>query len=112
MLFACKLFLRSDEHDDFTDAQFIRELTACDVSDQVTMLAVRIKGKTDSDEVALCIWNIPASDSTDDREVDLSEIPTGGPVPNNPPPTVLEDLGNSQTVVELDAWISQRSVKQ
>jgi hypothetical protein len=54
---------------------------------------------------------IPAPDSTDDREVDLSEIPTEGPVPSNPPPTVVEDLG-IQTVVDLDAWISQRAVNQ
>jgi hypothetical protein len=45
-----------DEHSDFVGAQFIRELTTYDSSGQVTMLAVRIQGKIDTDEVVQCIW--------------------------------------------------------
>ena len=46
MLFACKLFPRSDEHAEFTDADFMPLLTAYDF----TMLAVRVQGKTDDEE--------------------------------------------------------------
>jgi hypothetical protein len=56
MLFACKLFLRSDEHAEFTDSDFVPQLTAYDAANQVTMLAVRVQGKSDDEEVILCIW--------------------------------------------------------
>ena len=56
ILFACKLFLRSDEHASFVGAQFVRELTTYDINGQVSMLAVRIQGKNDPAEVVLCIW--------------------------------------------------------
>ncbi|RQM28116.1 hypothetical protein B5M09_013478 [Aphanomyces astaci] len=56
MLFHIRLFLRADEGIDFQCEQFLAPLTSVNAFGSVTMLAVRIKGKTDTDWVVLSIF--------------------------------------------------------